>query len=107
MTMMTPTQAHSINPATGQTLATMPWANVQEIEHALNLAANGFKKWKMAPVAQRAQTLRDIGQALRAHAEEMAQCITREMGKPLQQARAEVGKSAALCDWYAEHGPAI
>lgn len=46
-------------------------------------------------------------QALRAHAEEMAQCITREMGKPIKQARAEVTKSAALCDWYAEHGPAM
>ncbi len=61
----------------------------------------------MTSVAQRAQTLRDIGQALRAHAEEMAQCITREMGKPIKQARAEVTKSAALCDWYAEHGPAM
>lgn len=107
MTMMTATQALSVNPATGQTLAAMPWANAQEIEHALSLAASGFKKWKMTSVAQRAQTLRDIGQALRAHAEEMAQCITREMGKPIKQARAEVTKSAALCDWYAEHGPAM
>ncbi|ELM7399237.1 aldehyde dehydrogenase family protein, partial [Salmonella enterica] len=107
MTMITATQALSVNPATGQTLAAMPWANAQEIEHALSLAASGFKKWKMTSVAQRAQTLRDIGQALRAHAEEMAQCITREMGKPIKQARAEVTKSAALCDWYAEHGPAM
>lgn len=96
MTMMTATQALSVNPATGQTLAAMPWANAQEIEHALSLAASGFKKWKLTSVAQRAQTLRDIGQALRAHAEEMAQCITREMGKPIKQARAEVTKSAAL-----------
>ncbi len=38
MTMMTTTQALSVNPATGQTLAAMPWANAQEIEHALSLA---------------------------------------------------------------------
>lgn len=44
MTMMTATQALSVNPATGQTLAAMPWANAQEIEHALSLAASGFKK---------------------------------------------------------------
>ncbi|ESB86094.1 putative succinate semialdehyde dehydrogenase, partial [Salmonella enterica subsp. enterica serovar Newport str. 637564_17] len=54
--MMTATQALSVNPATGQTLAAMPWANAQEIEHALNLAASGFKKWKLTSVAQRAQT---------------------------------------------------
>ncbi|MBP1523095.1 aldehyde dehydrogenase family protein [Salmonella enterica subsp. enterica serovar Worthington] len=54
MTMMTATQALSVNPATGQTLAAMPRANAQEIEHALSLAASGFKKWKLASVAQRA-----------------------------------------------------
>ncbi|VDZ79006.1 Succinate-semialdehyde dehydrogenase [NAD] [Salmonella bongori] len=107
MTILTPTQALSIDPATGQTISTMSWSTPQEIEQALNLAANDFNTWKMLPVAQRAQKLRDIGQALRVHAEEMAQCITREMGKPIKQARAEVTKSAALCDWYAEHGPAM
>ncbi len=45
--------------------------------------------------------------ALRSRAEEMAQTISREMGKPIVQARAEVAKSASLCDWYAEHGPSM
>ncbi|NYY74521.1 hypothetical protein DMH88_10325 [Escherichia coli] len=42
----------------------------------------------------RAEKLRDIGKALRARSEEMAQMITREMGKPINRARAEVAKSA-------------
>jgi succinate-semialdehyde dehydrogenase len=53
-----------------------------------------------------AQKLRDLGAALRHRAEEMAQMMSREMGKPILQARAEVtAKSASLCDWYAEHCP--
>ncbi|WP_459584229.1 aldehyde dehydrogenase family protein, partial [Enterobacter hormaechei] len=74
---------------------------------ALSLAASAYSEWKQTTVAHRAHTLRQIGLALRNRAEEMAQCISREMGKPIKQARGEVAKSAALCDWYAEHGPAM
>lgn len=59
------------------------------------------------PLPRRADALRAIGRTLRERAEEMAQCITREMGKPINQARGEIAKSANLCDWYAEHGPAM
>ncbi|WP_049131043.1 succinate-semialdehyde dehydrogenase, partial [Enterobacter asburiae] len=65
------------------------------------------RQWRRESVSQRAQKLLDLGAALRNRAEEMAQTISREMGKPILQARAEVAKSAALCDWYAGHGPAM
>ncbi|MDX7603752.1 aldehyde dehydrogenase family protein, partial [Citrobacter freundii] len=107
MTITAATHAISIDPTSGERLTATPWASVEEIDHALNLAANGYSEWKHTSVEHRAQTLRHIGQALRHRAEEMAQCISREMGKPIKQARAEVAKSAALCDWYAEHGPAM
>ncbi|WET38781.1 succinate-semialdehyde dehydrogenase [Citrobacter enshiensis] len=101
------THAISVDPATGAHLTAMPWSSDSEIEQALTLAASGFAAWKRTTVAHRAQKLRNVGQALRLRAEEMAQCITREMGKPIAQARGEVAKSANLCDWYAEHGPAM
>lgn len=107
MTISPATHAISINPYNGERLSALPWSTAQDIEQALQLAAVGFRDWKQTTVAYRAQKLRDIGQALRVRGEEMAQCITREMGKPIKQARAEVAKSAALCDWYAEHGPAM
>lgn len=107
MTITAATHAISVNPTNGERLAAMPWASTEEIAHALSLAANGYREWKHTAVEHRAQTLRHIGQALRHRAEEMAQCISREMGKPIKQARGEVAKSAALCDWYAEHGPAM
>lgn len=107
MTISPATHAISINPANGEYLSALPWSTSQENEQALALAAQGFCDWKQTTVRYRAQKLRDIGVALRARAGEMAQCITREMGKPIKQSRAEVAKSAALCDWYAEHGPAM
>lgn len=107
MTYSPATHALSVNPATGETLAAYPWATPQEVERAIAQADTGFRQWRRESVAHRAQKLRDLGAALRARAEEMAQTISREMGKPIAQARAEVAKSASLCDWYAEHGPAM
>ncbi|POT57405.1 succinate-semialdehyde dehydrogenase [Citrobacter amalonaticus] len=107
MSVTATTHAISVDPTTGQQLTAMPWATQHEIENTLSLAASGLTAWKLTTVAHRAQKLRDVGQALRARSEEMAQAITQEMGKPIRQARAEVVKSADLCDWYAEHGPAM
>ncbi|MFK3711440.1 succinate-semialdehyde dehydrogenase [Leclercia adecarboxylata] len=107
MTTPSATHALSINPANGETLAVWPWATDTEVEHALAQTDAAFRQWRSVPVAARAQKLRDLGAALRNRGEEMAQMIAREMGKPIGQARGEVAKSAGLCDWYADHGPAM
>lgn len=107
MTYSSATHALSVNPATGETLAAYPWATSEEVEQAIALADAGFRQWRGESVSHRAQKLRDLGAALRQRGEKMAQMISREMGKPIVQARAEVAKSAGLCDWYAEHGPAM
>lgn len=107
MTTPSATHALSINPANGETLSTWPWATATEVGHALAQTVAAFRQWRSVPVAARAQKLRDLGDALRNRGEEMARMITREMGKPIAQARGEVAKSAGLCDWYADHGPAM
>ncbi|MBT1868534.1 succinate-semialdehyde dehydrogenase [Enterobacter mori] len=99
--------ARSVNPATGETLATFPWATADDVERAIAQADAGYRQWRRESVSHRAQKLRDLGAALRNRGEEMARMMSREMGKPILQARAEVAKSASLCDWYAEHGPAM
>ena len=99
--------AISVNPATGETLSTLPWATESDVNAAIALADSGYRRWKTLTVSQRADALRQVGRTLRHRAEEMALTITREMGKPIAQARGEVAKSAGLCDWYAEHGPAM
>lgn len=107
MTHSPETHALSVNPATGAVLAAYPWATAEEVDRAIALADAGFRQWRSESVLHRAQKLRDLGAALRNRAEEMAQMMSREMGKPILQARAEVAKSASLCDWYAEQGPAM
>ncbi|QGU15219.1 succinate-semialdehyde dehydrogenase [Leclercia sp. 119287] len=107
MTTPSATHALSINPANGETLSSWSWATATEVEHALAQTDAAFRQWRSVPVAARAQKLRDLGTALRNRGEEMARMITREMGKPIAQARGEVAKSAGLCDWYADHGPAM
>ncbi|MFG6653051.1 succinate-semialdehyde dehydrogenase [Scandinavium sp. M-37] len=101
------THAISLNPATGETLSTLAWATQDDVNQAVALADSGFREWKRTSVADRAAALRNVGNVLRLHAEEMAQMISREIGKPIVQARGEVTKSANLCDWYAEQGPAM
>lgn len=107
MTLSSATHARSVNPATGETLATYPWATADDVERAIAQADAGYRQWRRESVSHRAQKLCDLGAALRNRGEEMARMMSREMGKPILQARAEVAKSASLCDWYAEHGPAM
>ena len=107
MTLSSAIHARSVNPATGETLATYPWATADDVERVIAQADAGYRLWRRESVSHRAQTLRDLGTALRHRGEEMARMMSREMGKPILQARAEVAKSASLCDWYAEHGPAM
>ena len=101
------THAISLNPANGQRLAAYPYESDAQLDAALAQNHGAFLAWRQVSVMQRAQKLRDLAAVLRDNAEPMAQMITAEMGKPVVQARAEVMKSASLCDWYAEHGPAM
>ena len=101
------TNALSINPATGETIGQYPFESAAALEAALARAAKGFATWRRTPLEQRAQALIALAKALRDDAQKFAQMITQEMGKPITQARGEVEKCAQLCEWYAEHGPAM
>ncbi|HBS6071005.1 TPA: succinate-semialdehyde dehydrogenase [Klebsiella aerogenes] len=101
------THAVSVNPTTGEVVSSLPWSTEQQVDSAIALAQQGFRQWRQVTVADRAAALRKVGSAMRARGEELAQMISLEMGKPIAQARGEVSKSANLCDWYAEHGPAM
>lgn len=101
------THALSINPANGDTVGSYPYESAAQLDAALTRASTAFRKGRHTPVAQRAELLLALAGALREQAEEMAQMITLEMGKPIAQARGEIEKCALLAEWYAAHGPAM
>lgn len=101
------THAVSVNPTTGEVVSSLPWSTEQQVDSAIAQAQQAFRQWRHVAIADRAAALRKVGSAMRARGEELAQMISLEMGKPIAQARGEVSKSANLCDWYAEHGPAM
>ncbi|WP_226570306.1 aldehyde dehydrogenase family protein [Mangrovibacter yixingensis] len=101
----TNTQTSATNPATGEILSSRPYASQADIEQAISQAASASKIWADTPLAQRAAAIIRLASVLENQAQTLAQTITREMGKPIRQARAEVAKCINLCHWYAEHGP--
>jgi len=101
------THAISINPANGEQIGHYPFESASALDAALSRAAAGFRAWRSKPVDQRSQLLIALARVLRDNAAAMANMITLEMGKPITQARGEIEKCALLCEWYAEHGPAM
>jgi len=94
----------STNPSDGTRVATHAEHEPAEVELRLQRAADTSAEWRRIPVAERAAALVRLGAAVERHADDHAALITREMGKPLAQARAELEKCAWACRHYAEHG---
>ncbi|MCS5950146.1 aldehyde dehydrogenase family protein [Klebsiella pneumoniae subsp. pneumoniae] len=108
MMNLSATHAVSVNPTTGEVVSSLPWASEREVDAAIALAAAGYRQWRQTPLADRADALRRIGAALRARGEEVAQMITLEMGEADRSGARRGGEiGQPLCDWYAEHGPAM
>ncbi|MGD8783184.1 MAG: aldehyde dehydrogenase family protein, partial [Thioalkalispiraceae bacterium] len=92
-----------INPATGETVKEVPAWDESQIEAALARAANVSPEWQTRSFDERAKLMHQAAQVLRDNVEEYATTITREMGKLIADARAEIEKCATVCDYYAEH----
>lgn len=93
----------SINPATGQEIASYPVDSPEKVERSLSAAVNAQKSWRKTPVEERTDLLRRAAEVLRAKEEVFGKLITEEMGKPITEARSEVLKCARTLDYYAEH----
>ena len=97
----------SINPATGRIIRRYRARSKEEATAAAGRAHAAFQDWRRVSLAGRGRLLRAVAAVLRRQQEAHARLITAEMGKPLAQARAEVGKSAMVCDHYARHAASL
>jgi succinate-semialdehyde dehydrogenase/glutarate-semialdehyde dehydrogenase len=92
----------SVNPTTGEILATYPEMTASEVEQILADCHDAHSKWRGSSFAVRSEHLNHAAGLLRQRRDALAELMTREMGKPVVQARAEVDKCAWVCDYYAE-----
>jgi len=90
------------DPATGELVGHVPNAGRAETKRAIEAAYKAFKSFSRTTAAERANLLRKLHGLLLENREELATLLTREQGKPLQEARNEIASSAAYVLWFAE-----
>lgn len=93
-----------INPATDAVIGHVPHATMADLERAIESTKKGFKVWKGTSAFERAKILRKTAALLRERSEAIATKLTMEQGKPLFEARYEIGSAADYFEWFAEEG---
>ena len=95
------------NPATGEVVAEYPFDTPEQVEGKLALAQGAHEKLKSMSFAERGRLMHAAADLLEDEVEETAAMVTREMGKPIAQSRAEVLKCAKNLRYYADHAEAM
>ncbi|HET7434817.1 MAG TPA: NAD-dependent succinate-semialdehyde dehydrogenase [Thermoanaerobaculia bacterium] len=93
----------TVNPATGETVATFEALTSGDVDLKLERAVEAFHINRARSFEERARFMNAAAAILERRAGELARLITLEMGKPIKAAVAEVQKCAMVCRYYAEH----
>src|SRR6202163_2097040 len=91
----------TLNPASGEMIARYVPHDRAAIDARLDAAVAAQMRWRETSFAERGTRLRAAPAHLRGHKTDLAALATREMGKPIAEAEAEVEKCAVSCDWFA------
>lgn len=90
------------DPATGDVIAEVAIATAADVDAAVQSAHEAFRSWSKTPAPQRAKLLRRWYDLVVERADELAEILTAEQGKPLAEAKAEVLYGAGFIEWFAE-----
>jgi succinate-semialdehyde dehydrogenase/glutarate-semialdehyde dehydrogenase len=90
------------DPSNGSVVAQVPLAGPAEFKAAIDGAHEAFESWRSEPAASRGNILKKAAALMAAGRERLAEVLTREQGKPLAQALAEVDYAASFFQWFGE-----
>jgi|BarGraIncu00222A_1022003.scaffolds.fasta_scaffold19762_2 succinate-semialdehyde dehydrogenase/glutarate-semialdehyde dehydrogenase len=91
-----------VNPASGDTIGTLAYAEQADLDHALEATAKGFATWKRISAYERSKMMRKAANLLRERLDHIAMLMTMEQGKTLAEAKGEILNGADTIDWFAE-----
>ncbi len=93
------TMLASINPATGEEIASVAQASPEDYEKVMEVATETFKEWRTVPAPKRGSVVRDLGEALRAKKKALGKLVSMEMGKIVPEGEGEVQEMIDICDF--------
>ncbi|HTH77069.1 MAG TPA: NAD-dependent succinate-semialdehyde dehydrogenase [Trinickia sp.] len=95
------------NPATGRVLATVPQMGAAETRRVIEAANEAWAAWRAQPAKARAAVLRKWFDLMMANADDLAAIMTAEQGKPLAEAKGEIGYAASFLEWFGEEAKRV
>ena len=96
-----------ICPADGTVLGELPHASKEDLDDALNSSLKGFNKWRSETPLNRQSILEKAAKILEREFDKNSENLTREMGKPLAEAKIEMQVAIDLLRWYGEEGKRV
>ena len=90
------------NPATGQLIGTVPNMGATETRRAIDFANQALPAWRSKTAKERAKILRKWFDLIMLNQEPLAQLMTAEQGKPLDESRGEIAYGASFIEWFGE-----
>lgn len=100
-------QTEVTNPATGEVVGTVPKGGQKEARLATDAAFEAFKTWSKLSAYERTEKLAAWAKLMDEYTDEIAELMTREQGKPFEEAKGEVKYANGFFKWYAEEGKRV
>ena len=93
------------NPATGELIEELPNSTDEEVQAAIDRVHRAYKEWRLRPVTERAKIVLRAAELFAERADELAEIMTLEMGKRINEGRGEIGIVVDIFTYYGTNGP--